>query len=382
MGLKIELIAFPLFLFLTTVLSFHHSRYSRIPSFRPVSYISRIRFFDVSGNGMDGSFNLGGQVEQATEAAKDALFQELLNSNLQTLSTVTKCSRALVYLQSEKDQLLHVVCSYPPHKTIDPAEEFVPLDCIIPSNYLSLDCIPNASGVDVYDYPIIYYPAKGADLDATEEDGHDREPDYYGLLRIEYDKDVSNHDDNVLSADLLAKSIAHSMALSIKLEYTHFSLVSSLEQELLPEATQEAMFSSALITNIWTTASNSIRTMRTMLKMLERRNIREGDDIGKETYDNIQVQLESLGMSIAPLMPSLFAPVENVMENYDSIINVVDEEEVERDGEEVTPKSMGASAVDTPLTLRSDLWASNKEESSVVYDSSEDPSSDNSQVRD
>jgi len=250
------------------------------------------------------------------ETKRELLFQEVLNSYLQTLAVATNCCRALVYLQSEKEKVLQVVCRYPQDKKLEqnlPEEnEYVPLDCILPIDYHNRDCVPKFSGGIVFDYPIVYRETNVPLGNWFEE------PDYYGLLRVEYAHE-SETQINLKHAEAIGKSIAQSLALSIKLEYMHFEHGSMLSAEAEEEViSDESKISNAIISGIWTTASNSIKTMRTMLKMLERRNIQETDEIGRETYDNIHVQLENLGVSISPLMPSVYRSVKSVMDDLEA----------------------------------------------------------------
>ena len=287
---------------------------------RPVGRAFRLRRLQ-SGSAADDS--VGGLCDDSAE--RELLFQEVLNGYLETLAVSTKCSRALIYLQSEKEKILQVVCRFPSlgadgeteQQSLPEENEFVPLDCIMAADESSSDCIPKSSAGRVFDYPIVYREAAttmGAIADAPDDEV---QPDYYGLLRVEYigDDDAAA---GMAQSDAVAQSIAKSLATSIKLEYLHFEHGCKLEAEVdAREEDEETKYSNAIMNGIWTTASNSIKTMRTMLKMLEKRNINEEDEIGRETYDNIQVQLESLGVSISPLMPSVYRSVKNVMDDYD-----------------------------------------------------------------
>ena len=287
-----------------------------------------------------------GRLDKAATRAR--LFQEVLNRSLHTLSVATGCTRALVYLQSERESMLEAVCHYPSHREVLPVEAFVPRD----DPRLDWHPTTGVSGAIVRDYSIMNQPEK----------------DNYGLLRIEY-----STGGGVDVSDRVAESVANAIAVSIKLERMHFER----EEELLTRVAElgddgdeggdqygrgfaaggdsSKSFNEALISNIWNTASNSIKTMRTMLKMLERRNSKEWDEIGKETYENIHIQLESLDVSISPLMPS--ASVYVALEEEE-------EEEEEEDEEDRKDKTIAGNEL---LVLRGDLWAPTKEESSIDY---------------
>jgi len=301
-----------------------------------------------------------GRLDKAATRAR--LFQEVLNRSLHTLSVATGCTRALVYLQSERENMLEAVCHYPSYREVLPVEAFVPLECLLPTDARDdprLDCLPTTgvSGAIVRDYSIIDQPDK----------------DNYGLLRVEYSSETWIC--GVGGVDRVAESVANVIAVSIRLERMHFER----EEELLTRVAElgdddqggdqygrgfsaggdsSKSFNEALISNIWNTASNSIKTMRTMLKMLERRNAKEWDEIGKETYENIHVQLESLGVSISPLMPS--ASVYVALEEEE-------EEEEEDDEEDEEEDKRDNTIAGTDLVLRGDLWAPTKEESSIDY---------------
>lgn len=313
------------------------------------------------------------------DAKRELLFQEVLSSKLQTLAVATNCSRALIYLQSEKEKVLQVVCRYPTDQQLETAclpeeTEYVPMDCILPMDYHDSECSPKSTCGTVFDFPIVYREASVALGNWFSE------PDYYGLLRVEYPQFakgsgglvVGEEDERLASAlaepdffkedlnsavkriESVGKSIAQSLALSIKLEYMHFEHGCKIEED--EDETDEDRYTKALLNGIWTTASNSIKTMRTMLKMLERRN--DEDEIGKETYENIHVQLETLGVSISPLMPSIYRSVETVMDDYDRLVK-----NEERDNWGV----IGGEEEEPQVPTTSPVWESDKEESQIEY---------------
>ena len=311
------------------------------------------------------------------DAKRELLFQEVLSSKLQTLAVATNCSRALIYLQSEKEKVLQVVCRYPSDKQLETTclldeSEYVPMDCILPMDYHDSECSPKSTCGTVFDFPIVYREA------SVPLGNWFSEPDYYGLLRVEYPQlakgsgglvvdEEQEHlavPDKIFKEDLnsavkriesIGKSTAQSLALSIKLEYMHFEHGCKIEED--EDETDEDRYTKALLNGSWTTASNSIKTMRTMLKMLERRN--DEDEIGKETYENIHVQLETLGVSISPLMPSIYRSVETVMDDYDKLVK-----NEERDN--WTPEIGGEEEM-PPVPTTPLVWESDKEESQIEY---------------
>jgi len=279
----------------------------------------------------------------------ELLFQDVLNGYLQTLAVSTRCSRALVYLQSDKEKVLQVVCRFPVDERHEGQEEEAPTADFLPVEYIhnftSPKMLMSAGPSTLMEYPIIF-----ADSSASKAEA----PDYYGLLRVEY---ASSANVDIAQADAVGSSIARSIALSIKLEYMHFEHCCKLEAEVeAREHNEEAKYTNALIDGIWTTASNSIKTMRTMLKMLERRNVGEGDEIGRETYDNIHVQLETLGMSISPLMPSV----------YRTSVDMIDEADGKPRGTGGLVSSNSSSL--TRTVSGDEVWTSaDKEETQISY---------------
>ena len=295
------------------------------------------------------------------------LFDEVLTRNLKTLVLSSKCDKAFIYLQSEEEHLLQVVCRYPLDCTVSPEEEFIHYECILPEEACSIDplqwCPPKTTRGSAVDCPITH------------------RSDYFGLLRVAFDDDATNAEAEHVEA--LVMSAAQALASSIKLEHMHYkAAVSSSSGSGSSSSSSSSSTSSGLalsglhhhhhtgalgdgngedsddddddlFSGIWMTVSNSIKTARTMLKMLARRNIREGDDIGQETYDNIQLQLESIGASLSPLRPQDRRA--NDKANQDEY-------------DEYDLSSATDDVVTVPLILRrSDTFSNNQVESTVVF---------------
>lgn len=320
------------------------------------------------------------------------LFDEVLTRHLKTLALATKCDKAFIYLQSEEEHLFQVVCRYPLDCTVSPEEEFIHYECALPEEACTINplqwCAPKSTRGAV-DCPITH------------------RSDYFGLLRVAFDADATNAMAEHVEA--LVTSTAQALASSIKLEHMHYnnalgdaidtkeevphykaavggngsaggaggdaggssgssSSRSSSSSELALSGLHHHHHADALgrgeddddlFSGIWMTVSNSIKTARTMLKMLARRNIREGDDIGMETYDNIQLQLESIGASLSPLRPQDRHPDDadhaDDYNDYDLVSSATDD------------------AIAVPLILRrSDTWSNNQVETSVVFDKGEE----------
>ena len=305
-----------------------------------------------SSNGGDG--NSGGGVNGGGHAAVSALtteqlFEEVMQCHLKTLVISAKCKQALVYLQSEREEYLQVVCRHPIDSEVFPEDEYIPSSCVPPEFSSGInpqtECVPKgitreatASGGLVVDCPIT----------------HKKEKDYFGILRVVYD---AKHVDNGVDASRLITSIARSLAASIKLEHLHYNNAATAQSRAVIEDEED------IFDGIWVAASNSIKTMRTMLKMLARRDIKEGDDIGREAYDNLQMQLDHIGASMLPLRPDGDALDDMDMDMYDSAF---DNDHSLDDGGKVE----GAGrAEDIALSLRkSDLWSNNQVETLVVFD--------------